>query len=84
MAVSEKSAALTEPTYARLMGRGKRPAQRRAPEEYQAIWQELYDDALARTGEPNAARYAANQAFAEVEADDNGYAVGRGDYEPYL
>lgn len=66
------------------MGRGKRPSSRRTPAEYEAIWQELYDENVARAGEPNAARYAANQALAAIEAVDTGHAVGRGDYESYF
>lgn len=84
MAVSERSATLANPAYGRDMGRGKRPTARRTPAEYEALWRELYEDAYARAGEPNAARYAATQELAAIEAEDMGHAVGSGDYETYL
>lgn len=84
MAVSETTATLADPTYGRDMGRGKRPTARRTPAEYEAIWRDLYGDALARAGEPNAARYAATQELAAIEAEDTGRVVGSGDYETYL
>jgi hypothetical protein len=80
MAVTEQSTAVVELVY----GRPSRRIARRTPEEYEAIWHGLHEQALARCDEPNAARYAANQAFAEIEADDNGRVVGRGDYELFL
>lgn len=83
MAVSERTATLADPTYGRDMGRGKRPTAR-TPAEYEEIWRNLYEDALARAGEPNAARYAASQELAAIEAEDMGRAVGSGDYETYL
>lgn len=84
MAVSERTATLADPIYGRDMGRGKRPTARRTPAAYEEIWRNLYEDALARTGEPNAARYAATQELAAIEAEDMGRAVGSGDYETYL
>jgi hypothetical protein len=79
MAVSETSAAVLEPAY-----RGRGRAAPRRPEEYELIWHGLYERALGRCGEPNAARYVASQALTEIEAEDNGRVVGRGDYEFYL
>ncbi len=84
MAISGETVARVDPISDRVLGRGDGSLRHRTPAEYEGIWHELDVEALIRSGEPNAARYAANQAFAAIEAEDSGRVVGRGDYESYF
>jgi hypothetical protein len=75
--LGERSAGDENPAFGRGMGRGKRtngtrPTLSRTDEEYLAIWQARYDEALEDDLSPSMARFRAGQELARIRKADAG------------
>jgi hypothetical protein len=71
MSVIEKNAVpVVEVAHARAVDNDNGEVRTRTQEEYRALWQEIYERALAGGSSRDGARFIANERLVRIQADD--------------